>query len=246
MDKIIKEYQIIPLGYNCFVKKYLNYIGLSQETQLFDYIGSSMWGINKFIENDYKNLFDLNEYELLQINTNKIEKIVTHKKYYFRFLHDLKDVPKKNYEIRYINNKYSKKIIKIQNRNNDDLFKSFQEKYERRIIRFKNLLNTKNKIVFTRFDEKLDDRIMYDFIKDNYNKNEIEYLNDFSNIIKKINNNLEFYIIFISKNLQNSINNNNIIILNDTENINNYENCDFKLNNLFNKNKDFLLSSIKL
>jgi hypothetical protein len=245
MDKIIKEYQIVPLGYNCFVKKYLNYIGISQETQLFDYIGSSMWGINNFIENDYKNLFNLNEYELLQINTNKTEEIVTHKKYYFRFLHDLKDVPKKNYDIKYINNKYSKNIIKIQNRNNDILFNNFQEKYERRIIRFIDLINTKNKIIFIRIEEKINNRIMYDFIKDNYYKDEIEYLKDFTNIIKKINNNMEFYIIFISKKLPNSFID-NIIILNDTENINNYDNCDIKLNDLFNKNKDFLMSFIKL
>jgi len=43
MDFYIKNYKLISLGYNCFPKRYTNDIGILQETNLFDYIGTSIW-----------------------------------------------------------------------------------------------------------------------------------------------------------------------------------------------------------
>ena len=240
MDKLLSKYTIISLGYNCFIKKYMNYKNISQETQLFDYIGSPMWGINKFIidinNNNSEYLFKKDDYELLNI-TNK-EKMVTQKKYYFRFLHDLNDIPKKNYTIKLITNKYSKNIQKITNKNKDELFDKFKEKYKRRIQRFTDILSSNKILLFIRFEEKMEDRILYDFINDAYKIDELDYLIEFSNIIKNINPLLEFKIIYITKKFQNSFNG-NIVILNISENITNYNNCEIKFDELFEKNINF-------
>ena len=119
----MKNYKIYSLGYNCCVKRYIDTISKKGATNLFDYIGSSMWAINKLFENDFQDLFDINMYKNMEITPNY--NVITNEKYYFRFLHDLKTM---------------------------DNFKKFKESYERRIIRFKEDLNNKNKILFIRLE----------------------------------------------------------------------------------------------
>jgi hypothetical protein len=66
MDKF-SNITFISLGYDCSVKMYINTIA-SQPAHLFDWIGSPMWGINKFINNSF-HLFNKDDYKPLQIYT---------------------------------------------------------------------------------------------------------------------------------------------------------------------------------
>jgi hypothetical protein len=182
--------KIISLGFNCFIKKFKSQVlKISEETDLFDYIGTPMWGINLFIKNNFKNLDDKSKYSNLQINIK--DKIITQKDYYFRFLHDL------------------------NNDNFDRNFIEFVNKYNRRVERFLKNIKTCKKILFIRTEEN-NNRIKYDEYKEYYEKTEIEYLQEFTKLIKEINPKLEIKIILISKSL---INNqiDNIIVLNESK-----------------------------
>ena len=201
---------ILSLGGNCFIKKYLNYIGVNQETNFFDYIGSSMWSINELFENDFSNLFNLDEYENFEIKKNV--KLVTNKRYYLIFKHDF-------------SKKYSIK----------SLFLKFTEKYTRRINRLKDLLLNEKKIIFIRLEESLIDRIIYKEYEDKFKKSEFDYLKDFINIIKNKYPNLDFEIIYISSQ-ENDIKENNIKIINLNNEILDWNNCAIKINNLFLSN----------
>jgi hypothetical protein len=165
----METYKIYSLGYNCCIKKYIDIQG-KKATNLFDYIGSSMWSINKLVENDFQDLFDINMYKNMEILPNY--NIITNEKYYLRFKHDLKTM---------IN------------------FEKFKETYKRRIIRFKEDLDNENKILFIRLEESHQDRIIYDQYKENFKKNELEYLKDYSIFLKTKIPFLNFKIIYISE-----------------------------------------------
>lgn len=74
-----------------------------------------------------------------------------------------------------------------------------------------------------------------------FKKSELDYIKDYSNIIKTQYPQLEFKIIYISKTLEiNYFKENNIIILKlDDESIN-FNNSGIKFINMFEKYKDFL------
>ena len=235
----MNNYKVISLGFNCFIKKFTNDIGINQETNFFDYIGTSMWAINKLFENDFTNLFNEEEYENLKILTDNLC-VTTNKQYYFRFLHDFKN----NTNINLINKKFmvdktiEQKIIddiKIQ-------FNKFKETYERRIIRLKDLLLKEKKILFIRLEETMNNRIIYDEYKSYFEKSELDYILDYSKMIKKNYPNLDFKIIYISKIHDNKyMIENNLIILNSKNvTIDNWNNCTNGLKDLFEKNKEFL------
>lgn len=208
----MKNYKIYSLGYNCCVKRYIDIIAKKGATNLFDYIGSSMWSINKLLENDFQDLFDINMYKNMEIIANC--NIITNEKYYFRFLHDLKTM---------------------------DNFKKFKESYERRIIRFKEELNNKNKILFIRLEEPKQDRIIYDQYKEYFQKNELEYLKDYSIIIKTKYPKLIFKIIFISETFETSIlEEHNILILKKNNEVVNWDNCMLIFKQLFEENKEII------
>jgi len=208
----MQNYKILSLGYNCCVKKYIDTIAKKGPTNLFDYIGSSMWAINKLFENDFQDLFDINMYKNMEIIPNY--NVITNEKYYFRFLHDLKTM---------------------------DNFKKFKESYKRRIIRFEEELNNKNKILFIRLEEPRQDRIIYDQYKEYFQKNELEYLKDFSTIIKTKIPKLNFKIIFISETFETSIlEEHNILILKKNNEVVNWDNCMLIFKKLFEENKEII------
>jgi len=174
--------------------------------------------------------------------------MITNKKYNIRFPHDFPEfVRKTNYINRTVplrkndHNKFklTKRIIKKHNICN--YFDIFKDSYERKINRFKNLLINENKILFIRFEESQKDRIIYDVYKHYLNKTDLEYIKDFSNIIKKEYPNLEFKIIYISKTFDiNYIKENNIIILRLDEDTVDWNDCGSKFKMMFEKYKSFL------
>lgn len=177
---------IISLGYNCFIKKYLDYKYVKTETSFFDYIGTSMWTINELINNDFKDLFDINDYKLLKI-LNKYT--VVNKKYYIRVPHCL-DNNLKNFNI-------------------------FKDKYERRIIRLQTQLKENKKILFIRLEENMLNREIYPEYKDKFKKTELEYIYEFCDLMKIKYPKLEIKFIYISKNHETKIDNNIIILKNN-------------------------------
>ena len=200
---------IISLGYNCSVKIFLKTM-IDQPTYLFDWIGSPMWGINKFINNNY-NLFNKNEYKKLQIYSENIEytHLLCNTKYYFKFIHDLPTHSTIN-KTQIIKNKNGE-IIKI------NYYSSFKTKYERRIERFNELLNSNKLIVFIRLEECIKNKIIHEEYRELYSKSEVEYVKEFMILIKNKYPNLNFKLIFLSKSNLNELNN-NLLILNNTKN----------------------------
>lgn len=246
MDYFSKNYKIISLGYNCNIKRYTNDIGISQETNLFDYTGISMWAINKLFENNFSNLFNIKEYEEMKILKTDSKTIKTNKRYYMRFKHDFKKIKMKRIipvrNILPLNSKDINKFLLIKKKTDIERnFSDFKSTCERRILRLKNILNEEKNILFIRLEESMKNRIIYNEYKDNFKKTELEYIKDYSNIIKLQYPNLNFKIIYISKlNQTNLIKEYNLLVLNtDTDTIN-WTNCVAKFKELFDTYSELL------
>lgn len=127
------------LGYNCCIKRYLDNSKLTKETNMFDYIGSSMWGICKLliaIKDEDNIYFDVEK----KIVNNKIWQY--NPEYSLIFLHDLR--------INFTNKE-------VQNMN---------DKYKRRFYRLKQILNNKNTITFIRLQSPKVSILLYNYDKE--------------------------------------------------------------------------------
>jgi hypothetical protein len=126
---------IVALGSNCypklFIREYLKQA--NGETQLFDYCGTSMWSINALIRADFAGI--LSDLSSIPIMDN-MRPIVTNTKYYIRFLHELASVREANTPL-------------------------FRARMDRRVARFKKLLTDSERILFVRYQENADGRIVY-------------------------------------------------------------------------------------
>lgn len=169
MDNFIKKFDnIISLGCNCAPKKFIDQYK-KQEFLFFDYVGSSMWSINELINNNFNDIFNINDYQEVELNQNF--KCVINKKFYIRFLHDLE----KN-----INN-----------------FSFFSEKYNRRKLRFLKLLNESKNILFIRLEDCIIKKYS-DIYKDKYPYDEFYYMNQFIHIIKNKFPKLNFHVLYFN------------------------------------------------
>jgi hypothetical protein len=126
---------IVSLGSTCypklFIKEHLK--PASGETQLFDYCGTSMWSINALIRADFAGI--LSDLSCIPI-TDNLRSVVTNTKYYIRFLHEYTCV-------------------------RQALTPLSKERMERRVARFKKLLTGSNRILFVRYQENAEGRIVY-------------------------------------------------------------------------------------
>lgn len=129
--------KILSLGSNCYPKFFISKILKPPygETELFDYIGTSMWSINQILLNDFQDIVNPIHFELYPILENEAP-IITNTKYYLRFKHDLHTLTESE---------------------GDD----FKNKIQRRIDRFKHNMNNNNKILFIRQQESQTNRIPY-------------------------------------------------------------------------------------
>ena len=129
--------KILSLGSNCYPKFFISRILNPPygETELFDYIGTSMSSINQLLLNDFDGLYEPSNFAL--IHTLEGEgPMVTNTKYYMRFIHDLKKVT-------------------------DADSTEFQAKIQRRILRFKKNMTEFDRILFIRRQEIQKGRIYY-------------------------------------------------------------------------------------
>ena len=144
MDKIFKSFdKVLSLGTNCFVKSFMQYNNISQETNFFDHIGSPMWGICDLVENGFQHLSEQDDYDKLHI-TNNLD-IFSNKRYYLRLKHDDHIYKKQNMNYKTLNNMFLT--------------------LERRGARFVDLLKTLKNILFIRLEQDDSKRISYEEYK---------------------------------------------------------------------------------
>ena len=162
--------KIISIGSNCYPKLFIKLILKPSygETELFDYIGTSMWAINALLRNNFQDMLIDEEYTLLPI-LKDWGPIVTNKRYHLRFAHDLLTV----------------------NAAKSPVFKS---KILRRIDRFKTILQTSKNLLFIRYQENLDRMIHYHTT----NTTEYEELTIFLSLLKSIYNCENVTILYIN------------------------------------------------
>ncbi|ADO67152.1 putative papain-like cysteine protease [Cafeteria roenbergensis virus] len=162
------NYEIVSLGYNCYIKNFLKKNNVNQETNVFDWIGSEAWVLEKIIF-DKINFLDKNDFKVINI---KNEKMAINIKYYLRFKHDLKH--------------------DLSN------FEDFKSKYVRRLDRLDNILKTKKKILFYRLETSLLNRDIFENHKHYYEKSELYYLEKLINKLKLKYPNTKFKLIYFS------------------------------------------------
>ena len=220
MEKIFKKYdKVLSLGSNCFVKSFLQYSNIIQETNFFDNIGSPMWGVCELLENDFGDLSNIQDYDKLQIN-DKL-KTLTNKRYYLRLKHQ---------DHIWRNNKPDLKSL-------NNLFVTF----ERRAKRFQEHLKDNKKILFIRLEQDDSKRVFYPEYKGKNEGDEIKYVKEFSKIIKRKYPELTFDILFISKIVDPSYDEENKIIImpNPYEDMH-WDDCNNKLNTICTSNFDLI------
>ena len=167
-----KKYnKILSLGSNCYSKFFISRVINPSygETELFDYIGTSMASINHLLLNEFDGLYEPSNFALLNTLEGE-EPVVTNTKYYMRFIHDLKKAT-------------------------DADSSEFQAKIQRRIGRFKKNMTEFDRILFIRRQEIQKGRIYYN---GGLLRPEREELDEFIDILKIKYNCADVTIIYIN------------------------------------------------
>lgn len=117
---------IMSLGADCYTRMFLDRLQQKKETQIFDYIGTSMWAINDLLESDFAGLTDVSYYSIKKVVSTQAPMPV-HTLYNLRFLHD-GDVIQRG--------------------------AAFTQQISRRAARFVETIRTSRNILFVRHQEK--------------------------------------------------------------------------------------------
>jgi hypothetical protein len=116
---------VISLGYNCFPKLYINRYVKSSETQIFDYLGTPVWALNKLIENKWEGLTDSTKFTPHSFFDHKKNQILAHDNYHICFPHDVKQKTDFDSPV-------------------------FKDKIQRRIQRFEETVRNSSRLLFIR------------------------------------------------------------------------------------------------
>lgn len=219
-----KNVILLSLGPNCFVKEFIKFLQIDQETHFFDYIGSTLWSLCDLIENDFKDLFKYSDYKNMRVLTNS--HIYSNEKYYLNFKHDFPQ-------------KHEGGEIQI----NTPYFLQFQQKYNRRILRFKNLLQSGLPLLFIRTDLN-SHRVKHQMYetKDNTG-DEIYYFKKLIQIIKQKYPNSNCTFLFLTKNIEENsyFENEKLLCIKSSKKIEVYESCKVDIFIELFKNINFLI-----
>jgi len=93
MNTFIEKFDsVCSLGYNCYIKFYFNSRKMNQETQFFDYIGTSVWSIIDLLNNDFDGMFDKSNYKIMNVMKTGDDNqfLVVNEKYFIRCKHEFK------------------------------------------------------------------------------------------------------------------------------------------------------------
>ena len=177
MNKILNTNAIpVSLGWNCHVALFLQDLGDMEKTRyernVFDWFGNHMWSVCELIENDFADLTNRNMIVPRDRLEDKIWIILSHTKYDLRFLHEFKDT----YSI------------------SDAEWVEFENKYARRIQRFKTLCASKKPLLFFRLEYDKYNRIQYPEFKKPHD--EKYYVERFADLMKE--RGVNFQIIYFT------------------------------------------------
>ncbi len=220
-----KYTKTLSLGSTCFTKKFMLSIGINQETEYFDYIGTPVWAITDLIKNNkLDKIFHYNDYKNIKILNDKEDSYnITYIPQFLIFKHDFAQTHKQ----------LTQPLSFIQ-------FNDFKAKYTRRALRFNHSLHHSDSILFIRY-EQYKNYIIHDIYKDKYEKNELTQLYEFSFMLKEKYSSLKFNILFFYSNVEESYYDNihNILILKNNK-ILTYDDCHEKLHEICVENIDLL------
>ncbi len=225
MEYLANKYgrNVISLGVNCFPSKFIRNSGFNDDnvTKLFDYVGTSMYGIIKLVDEGFDYLIDTNNYELVYYPHKKMY-LVTNTKLTFIYVHG-----------------FSMQSEKTINQKNIELMKTQiinynENKQIKRIEHMKNALNSE-KIMFIRIEGASHYRN-----PNNPTISDYDYSIVLSDTLKKKYPSLDFLIVLICK-LPTSYNSeHNVLTLKIYEHAVVWDNCEKALSDLFKKNEGFI------
>lgn len=216
MTSLLEKHKVVSLGCSCFCMKYISTHIKGQQYNIFDYIGTSMWSILELLKNNFDGLMDKENIKKIPIK-HDYPSIHTNAKYYVRFLHERMD--EKNIDITINAN-------------------------ERRIQRFKSMLNNEGTIIFLRFEESQENRIKYDEYNEYTKKPEHDYVLETSKWLKN-NTKLKFRIIHFGTSPTKYDEDNNIIFINVDLNDFTWNNCHTRINDTLNNHFELIENAIK-
>ena len=179
MNNFIQQFDdISSLGYNCYTKLYLNSKIIKQETQFFDYIGTSVWSIIDLLNNNFEGMFDKSNYKIMNLmKTGDDQFIVVNIQYFIRCKHEFKKTLDKKFDT--MNFDYND-IDTIE-------LDQFIEKMIRRKDRFMNMLSNNKTLIFIRYEEDPTGRLDFKQYDSKFEIHYLDYLKILSSIFKKIN-----------------------------------------------------------
>ena len=194
MDILLKQPDAIPvsLGWSCHMALYIQELGDMErrrhERHVFDWFGSPMWSICELIDLNFEGMTDRTKIVRRRRYMDNFKEILSHTDYELRFLHDFKD----------------------ENNITDDDWHQFEEKYARRIQRFRDLLRmakqTNKKLIFFRLEQVFHRRIQYI----NRFENETFYVNYFADQMRA--KGIRFQIIYLTTTVPTQYKNNVIYV----------------------------------
>ena len=163
----------ISLGYNCFVRVYLQEFVKATPRYPFDWTGTPMWAICELMDSNFS---DFNNPEKLVVRKrfmNSDEMYLTNTQYNTVFLHD-----------------YGKDPTSIST----ELYEKVKNDYERRIERWNDALLGKDHLLFFRLEMSERPRVPYE--GSTRSKSETEYLWEFTDKLKSRGTN--YHILYIT------------------------------------------------
>lgn len=219
MIELFNKSLAISLGWTCRPALLIQFMSgkakVSCERQVFDWLGSPMWAINRLIENNFEDFIKKEEIVRKKRFKNGENQVYIHKLYNIRFLHDFVSGVTEN------------------------TFKFFKDKYERRIERFQNLLNSDKELFFIRLE--YDDSLILEHDDIVQEKGDEKYhLEKFTDILMA--KGTKYTVLFLTYSCPQSFDaERRIIYVNFTRNSPVDERQMYKI---VNDNKDFIYSSM--
>jgi hypothetical protein len=222
---------VLSLGSNCFIKKYLQGVAQvgCQETQLFDYIGTSAWAIQVLLENRFLNFFHFPSYEYMHVLSKGDEYMMVHRGYYLRFKHDFLQ-------------SYKRETYRLGEKD----YTSFKAKYQRRIPRFYHTMQTRERILFLRLEERNPDRVQHTRYTERFAISEVDQMLELCRTFQRIFPKNRITTIFLSSEVEESqwFEEEGLFVLAMVEPILQYDNCEIKIHQVLIEHMDFLKEKI--
>lgn len=198
MDTFIKNADVkIAIGSNCYCKKFIREYTNTNESMFFDSFGISIKGLIKIFEEDFKNVFKPEFFSKKLGLKFQSQAELANEYYEMVVFHDVKSIYSEKKKEKFMNKlKYMK----------EKLFKRIEES---------------NSIIFVRYEEEMDNRIVPDKSYDS----EIPFIQQFLQMMRERYPNKDFRVLYFSVKHQSMYLSDGIQIVNIPYNVT-YKECD--------------------